>query len=75
MMNFLHSGRARCSHFLSVCYLANSIYHHKKALGVPCPNGCTMNNRLPFHSPRENQIDVFQNKLKYFQIGQDTPDK
>ncbi|CAO1383441.1 unnamed protein product [Diamesa hyperborea] len=66
--------RARCSHFLSVCYLANSIYHHKKALGVPCPNGCTMNNRLPFHSPKDNDIDVFHNKLKYFQIGQDTPD-
>lgn len=35
-----------------------------------------MNNRLPFQSSyKDNEINVFHTKLKYYQIGQDTPDE
>jgi hypothetical protein len=66
--------RGRCSHFLSVCYLANAIFHHKKSLGVPCPRGCVTNNQFPFVF-KPNEIDSLPGKLKYFKMGQDTPDK
>lgn len=69
--------KARCSHFLSVCYLANSILHNKKALGVPCPRGCVMSNQFPyiFNAIANNEIDTMSGKLKYFKLGQDTPDR
>ena len=39
-MHIFLKGRARCSHFLAICYLANAVFKHKKYLGVPCPMGC-----------------------------------
>ncbi|CRL04728.1 CLUMA_CG017788, isoform A [Clunio marinus] len=66
--------RSRCSHFLAVCYLANAIFHNKKNLGVPCPRGCVMNNRFPFIFSHTNEIDLLSGKLRYFKLGQDTPD-
>ncbi|CAG9802401.1 unnamed protein product [Chironomus riparius] len=61
--------RARCSHFLAVCYLANAILHNKKSLSVPCPRGCVMNNRFPYVNYTPNDIEM---RLKYFRLGQDT---
>ncbi|GAB0095881.1 pancreatic lipase-related protein 2 [Sergentomyia squamirostris] len=63
----------RCSHFLSVCYLANILFHHKKVIGVPCPHGCVYvkKGRLPLYSTSLYNI---RNILQYMHIGQDTPD-
>lgn len=70
--------RARCSHFLSVCFLANSMLKHKKWIGVPCPNGCVMNNRFPYFLSKYDSIDENGNSLmptRDYKIGQDTPDE
>ncbi|XP_055710718.1 phospholipase A1 VesT1.02-like [Phlebotomus papatasi] len=65
--------RSRCSHFLSVCYLANLIFHHKKVIGVPCPHGCVYlkRNHLPLYTNNPHKI---RNLVQYMHIGQDTPD-
>ena len=70
----LFSERSRCSHFLSVCYLANAIHHNKKSLGVPCPRGCVMNNKFPFIYNKLRDIDALPEKLNYFKLGHDPPD-
>lgn len=59
----------RCSHFLSVCYLANAILKHKEFLGVPCPQGCVdyKKHRFPYIS---NSV-----LMRSMHIGQDTPHK
>uniref|UniRef100_A0A336LN77 CSON008436 protein n=1 Tax=Culicoides sonorensis TaxID=179676 RepID=A0A336LN77_CULSO len=69
--------RARCSHFLSVCFLANSMFKHKKWVGVPCPRGCVSNNRFPFFLSNLHGTDangVHQIPMREYKIGQDTPD-
>ncbi|XP_059617747.1 uncharacterized protein LOC132262483 [Phlebotomus argentipes] len=62
------------NHFLSVCYLANILFHHKKVIGVPCPHGCVYvkRNRLPIYT---KNIFNIRNLVRYMQIGQDTPDQ
>lgn len=70
--------RARCSHFLSVCFLANSMFKHKKWVGVPCPKGCVSNNRFPFFLSKFYGVDangVHQIPSREYKIGQDTPDE
>ncbi|KAG4068122.1 hypothetical protein HA402_001547 [Bradysia odoriphaga] len=63
--------RSRCSHFLSVCYLANAIFKHKIFPAVPCPRGCTKSNRLPV-----TQITPYGSKLvQMMHIGQDVPEE
>lgn len=38
---FLSKGRARCSHFMSACYLAATVADEgKRHLGVPCTKTC-----------------------------------
>lgn len=69
--NLLFTERSRCSHFLSVCYLANAIMHSKKSLAVPCPRGCVMNNKFPFIYSHTTELDLLPGKLKYFKLGQD----
>lgn len=63
-----------CSHFLGVCYLANTLFRHKKVLGVPCPHGCVALERghLPAYTTNRKLISSL---LKYTQIGQDTPER
>ncbi|KAH8285738.1 hypothetical protein KR018_001808 [Drosophila ironensis] len=67
--------RARCSHFLSICYLATATFKHKKFIGVPCPNGCvelTGPHRLPV-SGKINPFE-FASLLREYHIGNDAPD-
>ncbi|KAL9927203.1 phospholipase A1 isoform 2-T2 [Glossina fuscipes fuscipes] len=66
--------RSRCSHFLSICYLASAVFKHKKYLGVPCPEGCvdiSGPQRLPLS--RRNPLALIA-QLKEFYIGNDAPD-
>lgn len=76
MQPFCHGHlirRARCSHFLSVCYLANALFKHKQFLAVPCPYGCLKiksPNRLPLYADPETNL--ITPELKYMHIGQDT---
>lgn len=68
---FCYSGRSRCSHFLSVCYLANAIFKHKVFAAVPCPRGCIKSNKLPV-----TQITPYGSKLvQMMHIGQDVPEE
>jgi hypothetical protein len=57
-------GRARCSHFLSICYVANAMFKNKRLIGAPCPNGCSRNPGL-----------LASFKPNYYHFGQDTPDE
>lgn len=68
------AGKARCSHFLSVCYLANVVYHHKRVVGVPCPEGCLSlkKNRLPIYS---RDIWAFPRYLRSMPFGNDAPEE
>ncbi|XP_037958910.1 lipase member H-A [Teleopsis dalmanni] len=66
--------RYRCSHFLSICYLANATFKHKKFLGIPCPNGCidiTGPKRLPVSG--SNPFELVK-QIREFHIGHDAPD-
>lgn len=68
-------GRARCSHFLSICYLASATFKHKKYLGVPCPDGCvdiTGPKRLPI--TKKNPFELVA-QIKEYYMGNDAPDK
>ncbi|XP_055376460.1 phospholipase A1 [Condylostylus longicornis] len=67
--------RSRCSHFLSICYLANSLFKHKSFVGVPCPDGCKAITG-PHKLPLSNYINPFDvpYTLKNFKIGTDAPD-
>lgn len=68
---FSKLGRSRCSHFLSVCYLANAIFKHKLFPAVPCQRGCIKSNRLPV-----TQITPYGSKLvQMMHIGQDVPEE
>lgn len=71
---FSFTGKARCSHFLSVCYLANVILHHKKVVGVPCPEGCLFlkKNRLPIYS---KDIFAYPRYLRSMPFGNDAPEE
>ncbi|XP_052864484.1 uncharacterized protein LOC128271087 [Anopheles cruzii] len=60
--------QARCSHFLSVCYLANAILAARPMRAVRCPSGCVPDNRIPF--VKSNRV-----RLKWVRVGQDTPGK
>lgn len=67
------SERARCSHFLSVCYLANAVLSGEPTIAFQCPTGCVRNNRIPFAPLRySNRI---RGRMKHYHIGQDTPDE
>ncbi|XP_055596651.1 phospholipase A1 member A-like [Uranotaenia lowii] len=65
--------KARCSHFLSVCFLANAIYNRRPMASFRCANGCIRNNRLPF---LPSDIISLRNPLRIGMslLGQDTPD-
>ncbi|XP_065356040.1 lipase member H-A [Calliphora vicina] len=66
--------RARCSHFLSICYLASATFKHKKYLGVPCPDGCvdiTGPKRLPI--TKKNPFELVA-QIKEYYMGNDAPD-
>ncbi|KAH8391698.1 hypothetical protein KR200_009235 [Drosophila serrata] len=68
-------GRYRCSHFLSICYLATATFKHKKFMGVPCPNGC-VNLTGPKRLPVSGKINPFEfaSLLREYHIGNDAPD-
>lgn len=66
------ADRNRCSHFLSVCYLANAIFKHKLFPYVPCRSGCVPNNS-PIY--RYGAIQLQSTLVKYMHIGQDVPDE
>ncbi|XP_053696306.1 phospholipase A1 member A-like [Sabethes cyaneus] len=65
--------QARCSHFLSVCYLANAIFTNMPTMAFRCPNGCVRNNRIPFVPVRYTKKGRI--KIRFLHIGQDTPDE
>uniref|UniRef100_A0A182TKD0 Lipase domain-containing protein n=1 Tax=Anopheles melas TaxID=34690 RepID=A0A182TKD0_9DIPT len=58
--------QARCSHFLSVCYLANAILASRPMRAFRCPSGCVPDNRIPF--VKSNRV-----RMKWLTVGQDTP--
>ncbi|KFB35770.1 lipase [Anopheles sinensis] len=58
--------QARCSHFLSVCYLANAILARRPMRAFRCPSGCVPDNRIPF--VKSNRV-----RMKWLAVGQDTP--
>ncbi|XP_067625906.1 phospholipase A1 isoform X3 [Eurosta solidaginis] len=66
--------RSRCSHFLSICYLASAMFKHKKFLGVSCPNGCVELSgpkRLPVSTKNPFGIAT---QIKEYHIGNDASD-
>ncbi|XP_069962460.1 lipase member H-A isoform X2 [Bactrocera oleae] len=64
--------RSRCSHFLSICFLASAMFKHKKFVGVSCPNGCRESSKLlPFSG--KNSFGVITQTQEY-NIGNDAPD-
>ncbi|XP_065095347.1 phospholipase A1-like [Ochlerotatus camptorhynchus] len=65
--------RARCSHFLSVCYLANAVFSGSRTMAFDCPTACVRNNRIPFAPLRYSSR--IRGRMKYYHIGQDTPDE
>ncbi|XP_062705954.1 phospholipase A1 [Aedes albopictus] len=65
--------RARCSHFLSVCYLANAVLSGEPTVAFPCPTGCVRNNRIPFAPLRYSSR--IRGRMKYYHIGEDTPEE
>ncbi|KAH8328612.1 hypothetical protein KR067_011552 [Drosophila pandora] len=67
--------RSRCSHFLSICYLATATFKNKKFMGVPCPNGC-VNLTGPKRLPVSGNINPFEfaSLLREYHIGNDAPD-
>lgn len=70
------TDRNRCSHFLSVCYLANAIFKHKLFPYKPCNQGCIESNTPLFglkkYSFRPQQYSSF---IKLMHIGQDVPEE
>ncbi|XP_050338952.1 lipase member H-A isoform X1 [Bactrocera neohumeralis] len=64
--------RSRCSHFLSICFLASAMFKHKKFVGVSCPNGCKEGSQ---HIPvsAKNPFGVVT-QTKEYNIGNDAPD-
>ncbi|KXJ72857.1 hypothetical protein RP20_CCG017101 [Aedes albopictus] len=69
----LSTERARCSHFLSVCYLANAVLSGEPTVAFPCPTGCVRNNRIPFAPLRYSSR--IRGRMKYYHIGEDTPEE
>ena len=71
--------KARCSHFLSVCYLANAIFKRKQSMAIRCPQGCVKRNRWPFIFPlfqsSINGISMRTSEMTSFVIGEDLPEK
>lgn len=67
----ISTDRNRCSHFLSVCYLANAIFKHKLFPYVPCRSGCVSNN-LPIFGYKKLRSSSL---IKYMHIGQDVPEE
>uniref|UniRef100_A0A1I8MSU9 Lipase domain-containing protein n=1 Tax=Musca domestica TaxID=7370 RepID=A0A1I8MSU9_MUSDO len=66
--------RSRCSHFLSICYLASAVFKHRRYLGVPCPTGCvdvTGPKRRPVSSA--NPFNAISQIGEYY-MGNDAPD-
>lgn len=68
--------KARCSHFLSVCYLANAIFKHKLFPFTPCPKGCVKSPVLPFlkglHGYGGDDYGA-GSMMSMMHIGQDVP--
>ncbi|XP_055857762.1 lipase member H-A [Episyrphus balteatus] len=66
--------RSRCSHFMSICFLANAMFKHKKFIGIPCPNGCVKVSgpgRLPVTTRDPFKIESL---LQEYKMGNDAPD-
>lgn len=73
---FFSSDRNRCSHFLSVCYLANAIFKHKLFPYKSCPNGCVKNNSPLFgFSKYSFKAYEYSSLVKLMHIGQDVPEE
>ncbi|XP_018797872.1 PREDICTED: lipase member H-A isoform X2 [Bactrocera latifrons] len=64
--------RSRCSHFLSICFLASAMFKHKKFVGISCPNGCKEGSQ---HNPvsAKNPFGIVT-KTEEYNIGNDAPD-
>lgn len=67
--------RNRCSHFLSVCYLANAIFKHKLFPYRPCPHGCIANNAPLFGKSRYSYKNSYSSLVRLMHIGQDVPEE
>jgi len=67
-------NRNRCSHFLSVCYLANAIFKHKLFPFVPCRSGCISNN-APIFGYKALFRRPSSSLVSYMHIGQDVPEE
>lgn len=64
--------RSRCSHFLSICFLANAMLKSKEFIGVPCEQCVEISGpgRLPvFYNDPYKTIQL----TKKFRIGNDAP--
>ncbi|KAL5280436.1 hypothetical protein ACFFRR_004426 [Megaselia abdita] len=64
--------RSRCSHFLSICYLASAMFKSKEFIGVPCEQCVEISGpgRLPvFYNDPYKTIQL----TKKFRIGNDAP--
>ncbi|XP_055638676.1 pancreatic lipase-related protein 2 isoform X2 [Toxorhynchites rutilus septentrionalis] len=70
--NTIRLEQARCSHFLSVCFLGNAILSRKRMMAFRCPSGCVKSNRPPYLPVRYS--GRIRGRMKYFHIGQDTPE-
>ncbi|XP_031636935.1 phospholipase A1-like [Contarinia nasturtii] len=72
----LRLNRNRCSHFLSVCYLANAIFKHKLFPYKACPKGCVKNNSPLFGLTRYTFKPMqYSSLIKLMHIGQDVPEE
>lgn len=69
-----HSDRNRCSHFLSVCYLANAIFKHKLFPFQPCPKGCVAKNP-PLLGKSSYKSRYYSSLTRLMHIGQDVPEE
>lgn len=70
--SIVYTGIARCSHFLSVCYLANAIFKHKLFPFVPCPKGCVKNGLLAALLLKKKKPPP-TSMVRMMHIGQDVP--
>lgn len=76
LFGFSLTDRNRCSHFLSVCYLANAIFKHKLFPYKACPRGCVQSN-APLFGLAKYTFKPYQysSLIKLMHIGQDVPEE
>lgn len=73
---YLLIDRNRCSHFLSVCYLANAIFKHKLFPYKSCPRGCIRSNAPLFGLTKYSFKPIeYSSLVKLMHIGQDVPEE